>query len=348
VGLWGGTGAIAMTVNESDNNQSDDNKSSINESDDSTSQPGPTHEELFPDAIEEEYEDPDFDYSYELNKFSDLEPSTDKPTESPQENSASDLDVRPPWEQETDRHANIHTPPGTPDENSMPIIPPAPSTPSGLTTPMQAKQGLDTKLATALAIIALLAAVSAIWLNNGLSEQLAQLNNRQQQTQTHNMNELQDQEILTLKQQVKAIEQQQNQQIQALSKDVAAIKQKMEKLATSSARVSQKKTAKKAEPVKNRTAPAVKSVAVKAATKPAPAGSWVVNLAALSSETAARKELKRLRARGIKAEYAQVTSKGKIWYRIRIAGLTSKQEAQKQKELLASNFGINEAWIGKR
>lgn len=343
-----------MTTNESDNNQADDNKSSINESDDSNTHLDPPHKELFSseklfsDAIEEEYEDPDFNHSYELNKFSDLESSTDKPTESPQENSASDVDVYPPWEQETDKHANIHTPSDIPDEDSMPIIPPAPSTASGPTTPMQAKQGLDTKLAAALAIIALLAAVSAIWLNNGLSEQLEQLNHRQQQTQTHNMNELQDQEILTLKQQVKAIEQQQNQQIQELNKDVAAIKQEMNKLATSSARVSQKKAAKKAEPVKNKTAAPVKSVAAKAAAKPAPAGNWVVNLAALTSETAARKEVKRLRAKGIKVEYAQVTSKGKSWYRIRIAGLASKQEAQKQKKLLASNFGINEAWIGKR
>ncbi len=76
-------------------------------------------------------------------------------------------------------------------------------------------------------------------------------------------------------------------------------------------------------------------------------GPWKVNLVSVTSEAAARKEVKRLRELGIKANYTMLNIKGKPWYRIQVAGYASKEEALKAARELGDRLGMKDIWVGR-
>jgi len=77
-------------------------------------------------------------------------------------------------------------------------------------------------------------------------------------------------------------------------------------------------------------------------------GAWVVNLTSLSHATAANSEVTRLKALGIPAESVKIETQGKIWYRIRVSGFISAEEADRQRKILSNRLGIHDVWISKR
>ncbi|WP_152909238.1 SPOR domain-containing protein [Mariprofundus ferrooxydans] len=89
----------------------------------------------------------------------------------------------------------------------------------------------------------------------------------------------------------------------------------------------------------------------KAKTKTAPPttndnGKWAVNLTSYESQKAAELEVANFRKEGIKAEYIRIQIKGKIWYRLRVAGFTTEHDAVAYEKYLKEFKGIN-AWHRK-
>ncbi len=105
-------------------------------------------------------------------------------------------------------------------------------------------------------------------------------------------------------------------------------------------------------PSKAATAPKSAS-ATKPAAKPAPAPAphqpaqqhqrWVVNIISMETEAAAKQEVKRLRANNIRAEYVRIPVNNKVWYRVRVGGFESEQDAVAYEKFLKSYHGLN-AW----
>ena len=73
---------------------------------------------------------------------------------------------------------------------------------------------------------------------------------------------------------------------------------------------------------------------------------WMVNLQSLESEKAATAEVRRLRAKDIRAEFVRFPSKGRIWYRVRVSGFKQEHEAIAYKKFLKEFHSI-EAWHHK-
>lgn len=186
-------------------------------------------------------------------------------------------------------------------------------------------------LATALGLAGIIAASGALWMIFDLSDRMDQLESQFATVQNNKV---------TLNQR----------------KDVASLKQRVDELSTQfTAHLKTIAQAKEASPgpdVKKPFAPAT------VATKPAvtaikPAvdsghGPWVVNLTSLSHAAAANNEVTRLKGLGIRAESIKVMTQGKIWYRIRVPGFASAEEADRQRRILGNRLGIRDTWIGKR
>lgn len=108
-----------------------------------------------------------------------------------------------------------------------------------------------------------------------------------------------------------------------------------------------------AKVVKATPVPAAPPAAPTTATAPAPAkksaaprGNWVVNLASLSDEKSAREELARMKRAGIDAELQTAVSGGKTWYRLRVMGFASREEAQAYGDKVRSKIG-GQPWVGR-
>jgi SH3-like domain-containing protein len=69
--------------------------------------------------------------------------------------------------------------------------------------------------------------------------------------------------------------------------------------------------------------------------------SWAVNLMSLGSEAAAEKQVAHFQGMGIKAEYALIPVKGKVWYRVRIADFANEKDAIAYKKLLSEKHSIS-------
>lgn len=78
-------------------------------------------------------------------------------------------------------------------------------------------------------------------------------------------------------------------------------------------------------------------------------GKWYVSLATFRLEKEAAAMLKRIRQRGVKAEYVPFigSRKGYQWYRVRVAGFASEQAAKDELEVLSKKLGIRNAWVGE-
>jgi len=72
----------------------------------------------------------------------------------------------------------------------------------------------------------------------------------------------------------------------------------------------------------------------------------MVNLQSLETEKAAIAEVRRLRAKDIKAEFVRFPSKGRIWYRVRVSGFKQEHQAIAYKKFL-SEFHNIKSWHHK-
>jgi len=77
-------------------------------------------------------------------------------------------------------------------------------------------------------------------------------------------------------------------------------------------------------------------------------GGWVVNITSVSDQESAYQEVNRLRSMVINAESAHAVSNGRTWYRIRIPGFNSHDEAVRARPGLESRLGIRDTWVGQR
>jgi len=75
---------------------------------------------------------------------------------------------------------------------------------------------------------------------------------------------------------------------------------------------------------------------------------WVVNITSVSDPESAYQEVARLKSMGINAESARAYSNGRTWYRIRIPGFASHDEAMRARPSLEARLGIRDTWVGKR
>jgi len=77
-------------------------------------------------------------------------------------------------------------------------------------------------------------------------------------------------------------------------------------------------------------------------------GGWVVNITSVSDAESAYQEVERLRSMGINAESARAFSNGRVWFRIRVPGFATHDEASNARPALEARLGIRDTWVGKR
>jgi len=217
---------------------------------------------------------------------------------------------------------------------------PAPDSPSSA-PPTGQRSG--TKSITVFAILAMLVAAIAVWLNPGAhgdSDESTALPSRPVLTA--------DVQVQRLETRLASLEQRSRQQNEMLHQQVAQLQQQ---LASLTGQLS-KQTAKQTRPqqsirpaVRQKNRPARRPST--AAATPMQKTGWVVNLASVESRHAASKALSRYKARAIPAEIHATVIKGKTWYRLRIGGFASRQQAIAQKRHLAQKYGIKDAWVQK-
>jgi len=209
-------------------------------------------------------------------------------------------------------------------------------TPDHIATPAPEAQRAGIKPITIFAILAMLAAATAIWLSPG----------------TQNITKNQKNKLVTgqniqiehLKSRISALEQRGNQHNTALKQRLDQLEQQVSALTGLLAKLTRK------HPAPGSAKQAITSTRIKPTNMPVPARTptgWVVNLVSVDTHYAANKALARYKSQGISTEIFPTEIKGKTWYRLRVAGFASKQDATKQKILLADKFGIRDAWIQK-
>lgn len=210
-----------------------------------------------------------------------------------------------------------------------------------------ADQRSGTTSITVFAILAMLVAGIAVWLNPGATNDTGDTDG--------NANIVESQPVLgtdiqmqRLEKRISSLEQQSGQQRDALNQKIDHLQQQLSALSGQVA----KKTVSPPQSTRHAKTPVVRRKSTRphastSAVTSAPVTGWVVNLVSVDSQYAADKALKRYQAQGISAEIFPVKVKGKTWYRIRITGFANKQEAATQKKYLASKHGIKNAWVQK-
>jgi len=188
-------------------------------------------------------------------------------------------------------------------------------------------------MAMILGLLGVIGASGALWMNFTLSDRIGQL-----ETQASN-----GQEAATISSQGK--------EITLLNQRLDTLEATVSSLTTATSKPAPGAVATQASPSRP---PVVAALPVKPAIVniKTPSenhqGVWVVNLVSLSNAMAANNELKRLKQMGIQAESAKAEIQGKTWYRIRVPGFASAEEANRQRKKLANRLDIHGTWIGKR
>jgi len=323
-----------------------------------TAQPGETPEE--------EKEDP-FDSTWGADRFAELgygrqEPRIPRQPESPPptapapqvkasgdpvkptvSTSSAHLDPFTAGEKHTQSGETVSQPPAATSNQ----LPPNSEPPSSAPLP---EQHSGVKLITVFALLAMLVAALAIWLNPGDKEQRDSAS--QQNIQLASDNGIR---IGRLQSRLSALEQQSSSRNASLKQQIDHLAQQVSSL---SAMLATRSGAKQSanphpRPQTRRHQPpstARKTLSKQQRLRPVAAAmntGWVVNLVSVDSKYAASKALARYKAQGIAAEIFPTKVKGKNWYRLRISGFANKQEANAQKDYLATRFGIKDAWTQK-
>lgn len=117
-------------------------------------------------------------------------------------------------------------------------------------------------------------------------------------------------------------------------------------LAALQARLDKLEKAKSTAPVAA-VKPVVEETAATTSKKTAATGGWSVNLISLSNESDAKQELQRLRNLGIRAEQQRVEQDGRVWFRLRVPGFTSRDGALAYIKTVEDKAGVTNAWVGK-
>ncbi len=73
---------------------------------------------------------------------------------------------------------------------------------------------------------------------------------------------------------------------------------------------------------------------------------WAVNMMSYETAGAAEQEVRRLRAKDVKAEFVQVPLKGKIWFRVRVSGFHTEREAVAYEKYM-TEFQAIDVWHHK-
>jgi len=76
-------------------------------------------------------------------------------------------------------------------------------------------------------------------------------------------------------------------------------------------------------------------------------GNWIINLESFHAQNDASAYVARLAQHDIHADMVAVNIRGTPWYRVRITGYASKQDAEKQRRILGKTLNLNSAWISK-
>jgi len=188
-----------------------------------------------------------------------------------------------------------------------------------------------TGMATAFGLVGIIGASSALWMIFDLSGRINQM----------------ESQVAAMQQQSAA---------PGPGKDIASLNRRIDDLSTQLAAhlkaIAQTKEVPPAPDVKKPSAPSpVATKPIVTAITPSMDsghGPWVVNLTSLSHATAANNEVARLKGLGIRAESIKIETQGKVWYRIRVPGFASAEEADRQRKILGNRLGIRDTWIGKR
>jgi len=234
-------------------------------------------------------------------------------------------------------------------------------------TDTKKKFGIDLNMANSitmsLGLIAVLIAALAVWFGLDASQQ-ADKGPEKLQLQIKQMEEQQQQQTTALEQQVETLQQQLNdltkvvankatENWQASNDGVTGLNNRIagstEKPIAQDGPVKIKVITPKQKPVVLNKATATKTTTKpKAAFEVDPASikGWVVVLSSMESQQAAIAEARRLRAKDIKAEFARVLLKGKIWFRVRISGFDNEREAVAYQKYL-SEFHAISSWHHK-
>jgi len=275
-----------------------------------------------------------FDATWDVERFA--EPGGEKKEPSiPQHTETTANAQMPVPEPEPDKLQGI------PDSEPEPadIAPPVTDNPSSA---LPAEQRSGTKPITVFAILAMLVAAIAVWLNPGVG------NDSDEPAPVKAVPVLAaDIQMQRLETRISSLEQQSKQQNDALKQQMDKLQQQVSGLSSLLS-----KQAEKQQRFRHPETTAVrrKSAKPRASTAPVSINSntgWVVNLVSVDSKHAAVKALGGYKAQGISAEIFPVRVKGKMWYRLRIAGFANKQEAARQKKYLAAKHGIKNAWVQK-
>ncbi|MGH8553601.1 MAG: SPOR domain-containing protein, partial [Methylococcales bacterium] len=76
-------------------------------------------------------------------------------------------------------------------------------------------------------------------------------------------------------------------------------------------------------------------------------GDWSVNLMSFPDEAVAKKQVENMSRKGISAAIQRTNISGKNWYRVRIPGFKSKQEAQDYSESVVRKLGLSGTWVSR-
>ncbi len=247
---------------------------------------------------------------------------------------------------DTPESRNKHAPQTKDNGSEQAVITPqAPPKVEASPSSAPARQSSGTKPITIFAVVAILAAAVAAWLNPGATNDNSDTGDATIAASPPVLGA--DIQIQRLEKRISSLEQQSSQQRDALNQRTEHLQQQISSLNDQLAK--QAVTQRPAPHAKTPT-PRPKPARSHASTSPMtsmPTTGWVVNLVSVDSQHSAEKALKRYKKQGIPAEIYSTVLKGKTWYRLRIGGFASKQEAIAQKKYLTVKHGIKDAWIQK-
>lgn len=234
-----------------------------------------------------------------------------------------------------------------PDENTMdePIIiaaatdaahtaqeePTMPAEKKTKTTPVQKT---STIMPTLLGLLGIIIASGSLWMILDASKQMT----RQESKLAGIQNQM---TAFTPHKDVVALNQRMSAQIDKLTAQLTA---HLKTFAQTKVVIPVPETKKLLPPPITTTKPTVAAVVPTPAPKHKP---WVINLTSFKEAKEANNELIRLKKLSINVEIRKIKTHGKTWYRIRIPGFASVKTAEKQRQLLAKQLGIQDTWIGK-
>ncbi len=213
--------------------------------------------------------------------------------------------------------------------------------------PVQEESG--SRVMSIFVVVAIVIVALVAWLNMGDDEDAV--------SERHMSQPVLDEEIQMQRSEKKLLEMQES--LTSLQQRLAAKDEQIAELThlvAEQSRKRQKLEAQKAASVIKKVRPVVKKQLQKSVFEPIQSvqpivnkqtTGWVIVIASVATRAAADKALKGLKANGINAEVKPTTVKGRPWYRIRVSGFNSRQEANAKKANLQKQHGIKDTWIHK-